>query len=229
MEVIRSVFPRAVEAFYSKAPLSFREDMLESKVAKKELKNKLHTTAPITWLTQVHGNNVLELPSALTVTEADAVFTRQKGTVCAVRTADCLPILISSTSGDIVAAIHAGWRGLHAEIIKKTLLAMNTDLKKLIVWLGPAICRKHFEVGAEVYEKFLSLSHYNDRAFIQKQDGKYLADLYEIAKIQLIENGVLELQIYEGEEQCTFHNQDFHSHRRDGEKSGRMVSLIYIK
>lgn len=228
MNIYPSCFPSNITAFTTLAPLSFKEGTEEGSAAKLSLEKELSPNLPIWWLTQVHGNNVLALPLEGSLEPADAVFTTQKGIVCAVRTADCLPLLFSSLDGSIIAATHAGWRGLHAEIIKETILRMNYDPAKLLVWLGPAICQKHFEVGEEVFEQFVSLDEMNRNAFIKTDNSKYLADLYAIARLQLSKAGV-PLENISGGEYCTFHDERFHSYRRDGEKSGRIVSCIMIK
>ena len=221
-------FPPNITAFTTFAPLSFREGIEEGNNAKQLLEKELAPNSPIEWLSQVHGANILELPKTSILEPADAIFTTQEGVVCAVRTADCLPLLFSSLDGSIIAAVHAGWRGLHAEIIKETILNLQYSPVQLLVWLGPAICQEHFEIGAEVYQQFIDLNPRNKEAFIQKENGKYLADLYSIARMQLIQNGLLKEHIYGGEH-CTFHDDRFHSHRRDGEVSGRIVSVIMKK
>ena len=104
------------------------------------------------WLNQTHSTNVIELPS--TSLNGDASYTRDKNIVCAVQTADCLPLLVTNKKGTVVAAIHAGWRGLLNGVIENTIHKMNMSPNELLVWLGPAIGQKHFEVGADVKNHF---------------------------------------------------------------------------
>lgn len=227
MDIKVAPFPLNIKAFTTQAPLSFREGTTEGEVAKRELEAKLQPEMPIKWLLQVHGDTILELPLTSAVAPADAVFTRKKGIACVVRTADCLPILISSKRGDIIAAVHAGWRGLHAEIIKKTVETMCYVPSELVVWIGPGICQQHFEVGEEVFEQFVSLNSANRSLFIKNNNTKYQADLYGIARLQLRDLGI-PMENITGGDICTFESPNLHSHRRDGEKAGRMASCIMI-
>lgn len=182
-------------------------------------------TTPI-WLNQVHGNTVIEAMPVHLNQKADGVFTRQTNRVCAILTADCLPILLCNTTGTLAAAIHAGWRGLANGIINNTLHLLNEDHHKLLAWLGPAIGPQKFEVGEDVYSLFVTQNIINQKAFTVQTTSTWLADIYELARIQLRSLGVS--AIYGGEH-CTFtQEQDFFSYRRDGGKTGRMASLIWI-
>lgn len=225
LRIAPTCFPQNIIAFCTLAPLSYKEGTDIGHISKKRLEEKYSPKSPVLWLNQVHGANVLQLPPKTTVESADAVFTHDDHVLCAVRTADCLPILICSKDGEKIAAVHAGWRGLHAEIIKKTIVEMNCPPSQLLVWLGPAICQEHFEVGEEVYHQFFELDQNNAPAFIPKANKKYLADLYQIARLQLETIGVWKESLYGGT-YCTFHDKKYHSHRRDGESAGRMVSCI---
>lgn len=187
----------------------------------------------ITWLQQVHSNQVIELPytSQSGLAQVDASFSHQVNQVCAVMTADCLPLLICDDAGTVVAAVHAGWRGLAERIIENTVERMGVKPVNLMVWLGPAISQASFEVGPEVKEAFSEHSE----AFIPSenftlQQPKYLADLYMIAKQKLASLGVSNVS---GGEYCTYLQESlFFSHRRvchQGLKTtGRMVSAIYL-
>ena len=180
------------------------------------------------WLNQTHGVDVIELPPA--TFNADASYTRDKNTVCVVQTADCLPLLVTNKKGTIVAAIHAGWRGLLNGVIENTIHKMNMSPNELLVWLGPAISQKHFEVGADVKNGFCEKDQEAEKAFRAISDQKWLADIYHLAKLRLKASGVTE--IYGGsvtDNYCTFANEaDYFSYRRDGE-TGRMASLIWIE
>ena len=179
----------------------------------------------IKFLSQLHGVKVVDASDVAASQVADACVTSKKNVVCAVLTADCLPVLFSNASGSIVAAAHAGWRGLALGILQETVRAMRVSASdEIYAWLGPAIGPTRFEVGLEVVEAFsqLNASH----CFISTQiDGKYLADLYLLAKLALAEVGVSQI---DGGEHCTFKEEDkFFSYRRDG-RTGRMASVIWL-
>lgn len=182
--------------------------------------------API-WLKQVHGINVVRACPENLDKEADASFTDQQKHICVVLTADCLPLLITNRKGTHVAAIHAGWRGLAAGIIEATLDKLSLPSNDLLVWLGPAIGPEKFEVGDDVYQAFLSNYPQSTKAFVPHAEGKWLANLYELAKICLALKGVS--HVYGGEF-CTYtQNHLFHSYRRDKNAAGRLASLIWIE
>ncbi len=177
------------------------------------------------WLKQVHGTSVAVLPQAGDVT-ADASVTSQTGTACVVMTADCLPVLFCDPSSGRVAAAHAGWRGLCGGVLERTVEHLGNP-SSVLAWLGPAIGRNQFEVGAEVREAFLLSDSQAAGAFMPspRHSGHYLADLYELARQRLANAGVL--KVYGGEF-CTATDSDrFFSYRRDGQ-TGRMASLIFI-
>lgn len=179
------------------------------------------------WLNQVHGIKVIRAGFYLTPPTADASYTTQQNCVCAVLTADCLPLLICNQQGTQVAAIHAGWRGLAAGIIEQTLASFAQAKDELLVWLGPAISQQAFEVGNEVHEQFLAIDTQAEQAFIlSARPHHWLADIYQLAKQRLQSIGIK--AIYGGE-YCTYQQPElFYSYRRDGALSGRMASLIWI-
>ena len=179
------------------------------------------------WLTQVHGISVADLDSpgapgaAIT---ADAAIARGPARVCAILTADCLPVLLASDSGDTVAAAHAGWRGLAAGVIEATVHAMAVPPGTLLAWLGPAIGPEHFEVGTEVRDAFLAGDPKAAEAFAPNARGRFMADLSALARRRLQRLGVS--RFYGGGE-CTFAQADrYYSHRRDG-LTGRQATLIW--
>ena len=178
------------------------------------------------WLAQMHGTELLNLDKNAFDKKADGSFTQKINKICAVLTADCLPVLICSRAGDRVAALHAGWRGLAAGIVGKGIQAMGVEASELLVWLGPAIGPKKFEVGSEVYNAFVDKNPDTKTAFDPTREGHWLADLYKLARIQLRELGVD--QVYGGKH-CVFSDEDrFFSYRRDG-VTGRMASLIWLQ
>lgn len=177
------------------------------------------------WLNQVHGVEVVDATQCLSIQKADASFSKNKNVVCVTMTADCLPLLICNKQGTIVAAIHAGWRSLCDGVIEATIQSMAVNPEDLMVWLGPAIGPKAFEVGAEVRAAFVRNDAQADQAF-KAYDDKWLGDLYLIAKQRLKKQGVTE--IYGGTE-CTYSNPSkYFSFRRDGH-TGRMASMIWFE
>jgi len=179
----------------------------------------------IHWITQVHGCNVIELPCSNRI--GDSVFTKQKNVVCAVRTADCLPILLTNKKGSMVAVIHAGWRSLGSGIIEKTISKINSD-SDIYAWLGPSISADRFIVGQDVYNFFEENDPKIINSFIKYHD-KYKLCLPTAAKCKLINSGVKNIFGSTIDENfCTYDDVDrFFSYRRD-KSTGRMASLIWI-
>jgi YfiH family protein len=186
------------------------------------------------WLEQVHGTDVVEatVVDATEVIRADACYSSQPGIACCVTTADCLPVLITNKTGDMVAGVHAGWRGLSAGILERTLEKFSCSPDDIFVWFGPAIGPCHFEVGADVKKAYLTNASNEiglmlEECFVPTEiPGKFMANLYGLAKIKLSQFGVTNIS---GGEFCTFCDEsNFYSYRRQSE-TGRMVSLIYIK
>ena len=176
------------------------------------------------WLSQVHGIGVADLDSAAAPGPADAAFARGSAKVCAILTADCLPVLFATDSGDTVAAAHAGWRGLAAGVIEATVRAMSAPPGSLVAWLGPAIGPKHFEVGPEVRDAFLAGDAKAGEAFEANARGRFMADLVMLARRRL--QGIGVSRIYGGGN-CTFTQAErYFSHRRDG-ITGRQATLIW--
>lgn len=176
------------------------------------------------WLKQVHSAKVVE--TAVGVPEADAAFTRQAGSVCAVLTADCLPVLFCDRAGSVVAAAHAGWRGLVDGVLEATVAAMQVAPDDLLAWMGAAIGPQAFEVGGEVRQAFVVLHPEAAMAFRPHAPGKWLADIYQLARIRLESAGV---QAVYGGGRCTFtETEHFFSYRRYG-VTGRMASLIWLE
>jgi YfiH family protein len=178
----------------------------------------------IQWLEQVHGNVVATVTTASEqAIVADASITRQKNIALAIMTADCLPILLSHKNGDEVAAIHGGWRPLAANIIENTLNKMHSEPSDIVAWLGPCIGNKAFEVGFEVKEAFTQQGKIFSTAFVKQKNGKYLADLHQIAQMQLASLGVKALSALD---ECTYNNTDkYYSYRKE-QVTGRMASII---
>jgi YfiH family protein len=176
------------------------------------------------WLEQVHGVNVADLDASGPYGPADAAVTRRAKRVCAILTADCLPIVFATESGDTIAAAHAGWRGLSAGVIEATVQAIGTSPQRLIAWLGPAIGPQHFEVGAEVRQVFVRANPGDADAFEQNARGRFMADLARLARRRLNKLGISRVH---GGGECTYARADrYFSHRRDG-ITGRQGTFIW--
>ena len=179
-------------------------------------------TSPL-WLNQVHSYHCIDNVISSSQPTADASYSDSVGRVCTVLTADCLPILISSTNGKEIAAIHAGWRGLLNGIITHTLDRFRTPKQELLVWLGPRICGRHYEVGRDLIEKFISADTSYEAAASYTQSRFYF-DLSVVASIQLRHAGVKHILDCGA---CTFERMNgLYSYRRD-EITGRFASLIW--
>ncbi len=179
------------------------------------------------WLTQVHGKTVVNAASTCPHAEADASVARMTYRICTIMTADCLPVLFCDTHGTAVGAAHAGWRGLNDGVLEATVKAMQTAPNEILAWLGPAIGPEAFEVGPEVRAAFIANNNASASAFRPStHEGKWLADLYQLARQRLATCGVT--QVYGGD-RCTFTEKEaFFSYRRDG-TTGRMASLIWLE
>jgi len=172
------------------------------------------------WLRQVHGTRVVRLDQGASTSEADAAVTGAKNQVCAVRAADCMPVLLVDEAATVVGAAHAGWRGLSSGVIENTVQAMGIPGGRLLAWLGPAIGPKVYEVGDEVRDAFQEKD-----AFSPTRPGHWLLDLYAVTRQRLRARGV---QRIFGGTYCTYSEpQRFYSYRRDG-TSGRMAALIWL-
>jgi YfiH family protein len=177
------------------------------------------------WLEQVHGVEVVDAGVVCAPVVADAAWTRAPGRPCVVMTADCLPVLLCDRAGTMVAAAHAGWRGLAGGVIAATVAEMKAPPMELLAWLGPAIGPVAFEVGDEVRAAFLELDGGNAACFRPSPAGRWLADIYDLARRQLRGLGVT--AIYGGEF-CTFgESERFFSYRREN-PTGRMATLIWL-
>ncbi len=188
------------------------------------------------WLHQVHGTRVLDLddisidpinihkamPDGL---QADAVVTRRSSTICAIQVADCLPVLFCDADARVVAAAHAGWRGLAAGVLEQTVAAMGVPAGQVMAWIGPGIGPQHFEVGDEVRAAFLDADADAGQAFVPLPGSKWLADLPSLAKGRLRRHGVVNIHVHD---ECTVSDPErFYSFRRD-RVTGRMAAFIWL-
>jgi YfiH family protein len=190
------------------------------------LQTLLPSKTRIQWLEQVHGNSVAEIS---TVTKqaimADAMVTREKNIALAIMTADCLPILLISNQGDEVAAIHGGWRPLAANIIFNTVNKMHTAADEIYAWLGPCIGKEVFEVGNEVQMAFVEQDNIFSQAFNKQNNGKYLANLHEIARLQLNSLGIKQISTLS---ECTYSEPPKYYSYRKTPVTGRMATIVTL-
>lgn len=176
------------------------------------------------WLNQTHSTDAVIVEEDLK-RDADAAITRSLHQPLAILTADCLPIFLCNQSGDEIALIHAGWRGLLNGIIENTLLKMKSNPKTVLAWIGPAICQKCFVVGESLYEQFKARYPFSARAFC-KENESWTADLPQLATLVLQAQG---LSAIYASGLCTFERSDlFYSYRR-ASKTGRIAHLIWLQ
>jgi len=188
---------------------------------RKKLVNYFDLPSEPRYLNQIHSDKCLSFGSS--ECEGDALYTNKKKEVCAILTADCLPIFISDTFGKEVAVIHAGWKGLLGGIIEQTLKSFSS--RNLVAHFGPAISQDSFEVGEEVRNQYISKDDSFQSSF-KTNFGKYYLDLYSAAKLVLNNFDIYKIS---GGAECTFKQRDeYFSYRRDGKHSGRMANLIWI-
>lgn len=196
------------------------EDVAENRL---RLRRTLALPSEPYWLRQVHGVRVVRAGGQPPGVEADGAWSATPDVVCAVLVADCLPVLITDDRATVVAAAHAGWRGLASGVLEQTVAALPVPPGRLLAWMGPAIGPDVFEVGDEVRARFLESDRDTENAFVPSPAGRWLADLYTLARLRLHRAGVR--RIYGGGF-CTLRDQRFYSYRRDG-TTGRMAALIW--
>jgi polyphenol oxidase len=202
-----------------------------------ELAARFGLPSPPHWLHQVHGTHVVRVdspcrpersegPASPAEPDADAAVTDAAGTVLAILTADCLPVVFAAGDGSEVGAAHAGWRGLAAGVLEATVAAMRTPPARLRAWLGPAAGPRAYEVGAEVRDAFLAYDPAADAAFAATRPGHWRIDLYALARMRLQRAGMADEAIHGGG-LCTISDPArFYSHRRDT-RTGRMATLVW--
>ena len=190
------------------------------------LQELLPSKTRIQWLEQVHGNSVAEITSVTNqAIIGDAMVTREKNIALAIMTADCLPILLISNQGDEIAAIHGGWRPLAANIISNTVNKMHTAADNIYAWLGPCIGKEAFEVGGEVQMAFIEQDNIFSQAFSKQGNGKYLANLHEIATLQLNSLGIKQISTLS---ECTYSEPKKYYSYRKTPITGRMATVITL-
>jgi YfiH family protein len=197
-----------------------------ARVAENRARLRSRLPAEPRWLRQAHGTRVARVDQPNFDGTADGAVSREPGVVCAVLVADCLPVLLCDAEATVVGVAHAGWRGLASGVVEETVAAMALDPTRLRAWLGPAIGPDSFEVGDDVRAAFLARDSRAAFAFAPRDNGKWLANLYLLARQRLAACGVRAVC---GEPTCTFSDpRRFFSYRRDGE-TGRMAACIWLE
>jgi YfiH family protein len=192
---------------------------------RRHLQAALHLPSPPRWLRQVHGVDVAVEPG-FDEPEADAAITATPGTVLAILTADCLPVVFASKTGDEIGAAHAGWRGLCAGVLEAMVGAMHTPAQQLIAWLGPAAGPQAYEIGEDVFAAFVQRDPTAAAAFVATRPGHWTMDLYTLARQRLQAVGVTAVF---GGDHCTISDPAwFFSHRRDA-RGGRIATLVWMQ
>jgi polyphenol oxidase len=194
------------------------------------LERALELPSPPRWLRQVHGVEVIVEPHldepGNDEPQADAAVARTPGTVLAILTADCLPVVFAAADGSEVAAAHAGWRGLAGGVLEATVAAMRTPADRILAWLGPAAGPQAYEIGQEVFDAFVAPDPLATVAFATTRPGHWKVDLYSLARMRLATAGVDRVS---GGGLCTISDaQRFFSHRRD-QRTGRMATIAYLR
>ncbi len=190
-----------------------------------------HLLKKVFWLNQLHSNIVTDLDKSIIKLNADASFTRQKNKVCVSLTADCVPLLLTSTLGLFVSGIHAGWKGLHSEIIANTIKKINLQTDQILCYIGPSICKEHYEVSNDILLNFKELSENYRLFFCEIKNNKFLCDLKSIAKFQLLSLGVLEQNIFVSNECTVCNNDKYFSYRKENNNGsyGVFASCIWME
>ena len=230
-----AVSTRQVAGGVSQAPYErFNLGLRSGEAVDKVAQNRQRVTAQLglrrapCWLQEVHGTAVAQLgdPPPADEPVADAAVTRTPGQALAILTADCLPVLFHDRAGSVVAAAHAGWRGLAAGVLEQTVAAMTVPADTVHAWLGPCIGAPSYEVGEEVRDAFLARDASHAGCFVPTRPGHWHCDLAALARRTLASVGVGRV---DGGGFDTFTDARFYSYRRDGARSGRFASLIWLE
>ena len=204
------------------------DDIVTVTLNRLALQQRYNLNPKLTWLNQTHSDKVFELTKPQShYLDGDGVWTRNNNLSCIVMTADCLPLLLCDTAGSLVAAVHCGWQGMAKGIIQHTIDQIRPFASgQILAWLGPAIGPGAYEVGKDVYDLFVEQDVIMHQAFIpHRKPGKWLADIYMIARVKLYQLGIE--QVYGGEH-CTYSDaKRFYSYRRE-KNTGRMATVITL-
>lgn len=193
---------------------------------RKLLRKSLGLTASPCWLTQQHGNRIVDIMEPCINQEGDGAYTTHKHRTCVVLTADCLPLLLCDARGTQISAVHIGWRGYSKNIIPNAISRFSSPTRDLLAWIGPCISAEHYEVGADVHTACMQVTGDSGIGFASTRRHHWRADLVALVRFQLQACGVRDIH---GGDHCTFAEAErFFSHRRDG-VTGRMASLIWME
>ena len=196
-------------------------------VAENRARVQAQVPVPIAYLQQTHSATVVQAADSIAAPlNADASVDASGSVACAVMTADCLPVLFCDRAGTVVAAAHAGWRGLADGVLQNTVAAMGVPAVEIMAYFAPAIGAESFEVGQDVLDAFCAENHAAEQMFTPISSSKYLADIYGLARLILQREGVT--QIFGGEHCTVLERETFFSYRRDG-TTGRMASMIWLE
>ena len=185
------------------------------------------TNRKFSFVNQIHSNKVIQIYKNDHHFTCDGIFTYEPNVIVAVRTADCIPVLLSDDKGSFVAAIHCGWRGLSAGIIHETLKKIKTNSEDVIAWIGPGISQQYFETDRDVFDFFNKKYNFLTKHFIYK-NNKFYTDLVGITVSLLKHHGVQKIfgnsisQNY-----CTFSDDFLFSHRQN-KTPYRLISMAWI-
>jgi purine-nucleoside/S-methyl-5'-thioadenosine phosphorylase / adenosine deaminase len=201
------------------------DDPVDVKKNRNTLVNHLELRSEPTWLNQAHSSHIISIDTPPENRKADGSFTTKQNNICAVLTADCVPVLFCNKAGTKIAAIHAGWRGICNGIIENAIKTFS-DSETILAWIGPCISSKYYEVGKDVYESCLNHSSLLKSAFDQTNIDHWHCDLAKIVKIILENAGIG--AIYECN-LCTYKMDElFFSYRREN-NTGRTASMIWME
>ncbi|MBT4836502.1 MAG: peptidoglycan editing factor PgeF [Methylococcales bacterium] len=200
------------------------DDLQHVNANRQHLKRILALPRDPRWLTQIHGNEIIDADKDTKSMAADGIITSRNNMVCTVLTADCVPVLLCDQNGHQVCAVHAGWKGLAGCIIAQAIAKFDCKSSKLMAWIGPAISQVNYQVNQAMVSSFVEQSISYQQAFKYVDNDQYLADLVLLAKLQMQALGLN--QIYGGQ-WCTFADDSkFFSYRRQN-ITGRMATLIW--
>ncbi len=190
------------------------------------LQSELQLPGAPLWLEQVHGNRIIDSADWFTGIRADASVTRERDIVCAILSADCLPLLLCNEEGSQIAALHLGWRGICSTLLEQAISSFGARTEDIRAWIGPHIHSRHYEVGEEVREICEQAISGTDHAFTFSAKGKWRMSLSALVRQQLLKLGISMAYTCN---LCTFEEEDrFYSYRRQ-KITGRIASLIWME
>lgn len=201
------------------------DDLLTVEKNRQLLQDTYQLPSTPKWLNQTHSDICLSADKITNLADADASWTRKKGVVCVVLTADCLPIFVSNTTGDFVGVIHAGYQGLLNGVVEAFIKKCPIQPQDLLVFLGAGIGQKTLGLDEKMFSQFTKKQESFATAFKQKQ-GQYFLSMPKLASQIFKQNGVANISTLSA---CTYSEPEkYFSYRRQGANSGRMANLIWL-